>query len=456
MGGPITGTPLEILVDAVTLVVVTLGIYFASRQEPTQYRDAKPLLVLSWSVFLGVVVVQLAGDLYTTVNLARIYTLISVPLILTDVAVLSILSYVIYARQSEPDISDRIRAMLKPRNRTSGVLLSAFTAYLASLVVYVLLAQPFAIVALPDLFGAQTYSTLFNPSAVPLLLLVLVGFLGYACGHLLLAAGRLASRATARALRIFALGWVVTGVSLFFFVGYSVDLGVDATALGFFIVAISFGAAVNVFRRESSLGGFFESMKSVVPDTHPFAGRVAARNPSFQGGGMMLLEVSPESSYDEVVRDFASEQVSNGNSLFVFTSRAKPIYKTLQQVPQTRFFIMTSEVSYPKPASELEVLIPQDNEAVLLSIIDRTLTANPESRMSFVFDSVSDLLLSSGLERTYKFLKQVLEMTSDPRITGLFLAVGHAHDERAMNFVKSLFATHLAFDDSGLEVTRHS
>lgn len=132
------------------------------------------------------------------------------------------------------------------------------------------------------------------------------------------------------------------------------------------------------------------------------------------------------------------------------------MYEALRQVPQTRFFIMTSEVSYPKPGSQsTEVLVPQGSDGVLLHIIERTLAANPESRISLVFDSLTDLILTFGLEKAYRFLKQVLGMTSDPRVTTLFLIIGGVHEERVMNAVMSLFVTHFAFDASGLRATRH-
>jgi hypothetical protein len=444
------------VVDLVTIVVVSIGVYFASRQELTRYRDAKPLLVLTWSAFLGVVIVQFASDTYYTVALSRIYTLIEIPLVFTGVAVLSMLSYVIYARHGEALLSDRIRAMFGPRNRISALLLIAFTAYLVFLAFYVLLFQPFTIVVLPDIFGSLTDSTVFDTNFLPMLVLVLIGYLGYACGHLLLAARNLPSRATARVLGIFALGWVVTGLSLFLVVGYSTSFGVDATALGFLIVAVSFSVSVNLFRRGSSLAGFFEPMRSVVPETHPFTGRIAMGRASFRsGGGVMLLEVDPSSGYDDVVRDFAVEQVSNGSSLFVFTSRGKPVYEAIQQVQQARFFIMTDEVTYPKPGSQpLEVLVPQRNEAVLLSVIERTLAEDTESRIGLVFDSVTDLIVVSGFERAYKFLKQVLEITSDKRIAAVFLLVGEAHEEKVLSVLKSLFTTHLVFNASGLRVAR--
>ena len=88
----------------------------------------------------------------------------------------------------------------------------------------------------------------------------------------------------------------------------------------------------------------------------------------------MLLEFDPASPYEEVVKDFVEEQLTTGGPVFIFTSRGKPIYNSLLGIPNVRFFVMTGETAYPKPGQQpSEVLVPQDDSAVLLDLVERTL-----------------------------------------------------------------------------------
>jgi hypothetical protein len=58
---------------------------------------------------------------------------------------------------------------------------------------------------------------------------------------------------------------------------------------------------------------------------------------------------------------------------------------------------------------------------------------------------VSDLILTSGLEVTYKFLKQANEMLNTSKITAVFLLTLGAHSDREVNVVKSLFSNIVSF-----------
>jgi hypothetical protein len=114
-------------------------------------------------------------------------------------------------------------------------------------------------------------------------------------------------------------------------------------------------------------------------------------------------------------------------------------------------------VSYPKPGERLdEVLVPSADQSVLLNVLDKAITSNPDLKFGVVFDSVSDLVLSSGLEVAYKFLKQANEMLGNNRVTAIFLMTFGAHSEREVNVVKSLFSNILSFHDTQLTIQKGS
>jgi len=74
--------------------------------------------------------------------------------------------------------------------------------------------------------------------------------------------------------------------------------------------------------------------------------------------------------------------------------------------------------------------------------------------VAVIFDSVSDLILTSGLEMTYKFLKQANEMLSRGKVTSIFLMTLGAHAEREVSIVKSLFGSILDYVNGQLTVQK--
>jgi hypothetical protein len=170
--------------------------------------------------------------------------------------------------------------------------------------------------------------------------------------------------------------------------------------------------------------------------------------------GTMLLEADPSVNYERAVKDFATEMIASGRHVFAFTSKGSPVYLLLRDIPGIHFFIL-SESSYPKPAgATTEVMVPRSDYAVLLSIMDETVTRNPEQPKAIVFDNVSSLILDAGFQECYKFLRQVNEILSRGDVISIFLVLSKAHDEKTMNLVKNLYSGHLTFDAGGLRLTK--
>jgi hypothetical protein len=172
-------------------------------------------------------------------------------------------------------------------------------------------------------------------------------------------------------------------------------------------------------------------------------------------GKEYLMEVDPSSKFEEGVRDYAAELGSRQHVLFAFTASGSPVYNSLLGLGNVRFFTMTRKVSYPKPGERPdEVLVPAADQSVLLNVLDKAIASNPGREIGVVFDSVSDLILTSGLEMTYKFLKQANEMLSSGKVTSIFLLTSGAHSAKEVNVVKSLFSNILSFSEAQLTIQK--
>jgi hypothetical protein len=117
---------------------------------------------------------------------------------------------------------------------------------------------------------------------------------------------------------------------------------------------------------------------------------------------------------------------------------------------------MTSSATYPRPTGRGdEVSVPQADAAVPLDLTVKTLKTHVDGKALMKFDSISDLVVSLGFEKSYGFLKSQKEkFASEPTATALFVVERNAQDEGLVNLIKRLFSHHLSYDASGLEVTR--
>jgi hypothetical protein len=234
---------------------------------------------------------------------------------------------------------------------------------------------------------------------------------------------------------------------------------VDATAIGYLFAAAAFSATAATFRRATLLSSFFQpgtAVAGIAPPATSFSGRLG-RDTDGTLGRVFLLEVDSASKFEEPIKDFANELGSRQQLVFAFAAAGSPVHNTLEGMPNVRFFTMTRKVSYPKPGDKPdEVLVPTADQSVLLNVLDKVITSNPDLKFGVIFDSVSDLILTSGLEITYKFLKQANEMLGSHKVTSVFLMTLGAHSEREVNVVKSLFGNILSFGGNQLTVQKSS
>jgi hypothetical protein len=442
--------------DLLAIVIILAATERLFHQELTRYRDSKLILLFVNVLFVVVASLELLRNLYPTFVVMSAYSYAAPILIICDSILLGSLAYVIYVQPRETTFRERLGAFLGKRLWPHGVLLLSFTAYNATVIAFLLLTRPFQIVQRENLAGFPVSSTLYDSSFLAMLAVTAITFVAYPCVQLFRASAKSMVESARRSLRIITFGWMTIGFSLILINGYMVKLNVDASALGYLIVAICYSFPVVLFGRTTLLEEFFRPVRpeGAIPLATPFSTRLGLEGQVVQGE-VALLEVSPSTEYENVVREFATEQISRGGALYIFTSRGSPVWNAISKVEGARVFVFTDSVSYPRQGDRpFQMLLPRVNEAVLLDTVDKMLTSNPPSDVAFAFDSVSDFVLYLGAEKSYLFIKRVLELVSQTHVTGLFLLTVGAQEEQVRNLMISLFGVHLTFDSSGLRVTR--
>ena len=447
--------PSDLLIPAihiVTLLITATSAIYVYRQKTTDYPQVRRLLVMVHLFYMGVVSLEFARTFVPappdpipafTQAFLTIYTIFNTSFVLADVLLLTLVAVAIYYRPNGKNMMDIIREVAK--HQTGMTLLGVYTFYILLAEGYLLVVLPFTAKPLVNIVGATVITTQFDQQYLAMLLGILMVFIVYPAGLLLLARRRTADTQVRRAFAILPVAWVGIGVDLLVFNGFLLNppISVDASAIGYLFAAAAFSATAATFRRATLLSAFFQpgiAATGIAPPSTTFSGRIGLTTEGALGR-VFLLEVDSSSNFEEPIKDMANELGSNQRVVYAFTAAGSPVYSALTGMTNVRFFTMTRKVSYPKPGERPdEVLVPSADQSVLLNVLDKAITSNPDLKFGVIFDSVSDLILSSGLEVTYKFLKQANEMLNTHHVTALFLMTAGAHSDREVNVVKSLFS----------------
>ena len=144
-------------------------------------------------------------------------------------------------------------------------------------------------------------------------------------------------------------------------------------------------------------------------------------------GKKILFEFDPSIEYGKFVRDIAIECVSNKENIVLLTKKGTVIQQILD--------------------NEKGVVQIDLNLQTLLSPI---LKDHPTGSFNLIFNSLTDLILSTDFKATYNFIQATLGFLVDPRITSFFLFNPSAHDSNIVSCVRGLFINKIGIEKKGI------
>jgi len=169
-------------------------------------------------------------------------------------------------------------------------------------------------------------------------------------------------------------------------------------------------------------------------------------------GKRILLEIDPTGNYQKALFDFVSEAKNSGEKLFIFTSANSTLHSKFLGTENAEFFLLTSKASSTQQISEKETLLPASDLSVLLNTFIRIQDVKMEKITNVLFDNLSDTILLCGFEKSYKFIRWLLETTSSPKATALFVFNPTAHDLTTSSSIRGLFQIRFAYAKGGPKV----
>ncbi|TMI06896.1 hypothetical protein E6H34_09675 [Candidatus Bathyarchaeota archaeon] len=188
----------------------------------------------------------------------------------------------------------------------------------------------------------------------------------------------------------------------------------------------------------------------------PFSTLVNLDHPRIEGS-KILLEYSSNSNFEDLVKKFFDEGIANAEMCALFTSKSSKLYRALKGKRMVRIVAASSLVSAPDESPDGEIQIPDKELGLVTSLVTNLFENNKSVALSFVFDSISELIRGERWEQVYSGIKQLIELLSPSTVTAIFLVNKETTEGRFLGALRGLFSVQMRLDDTenqGLRVVK--
>lgn len=144
-------------------------------------------------------------------------------------------------------------------------------------------------------------------------------------------------------------------------------------------------------------------------------------------GKKFLFEFDPFTPYERLIRDFAMGSIANKEAIVVLSPSGTSIRKTLENEKKVKMIDLTPD-----------------------TMISSIISDNPKGPLNLIYDSLTDLILSTQPQSAYLFVRNSLKLMSDTRITSLFLLNPSAHEEKDVYGLRGLFSSRIVYGKEGV------
>jgi DNA-binding response OmpR family regulator len=145
-------------------------------------------------------------------------------------------------------------------------------------------------------------------------------------------------------------------------------------------------------------------------------------------GKKILFEFDPFVPYERLVRDFVLECASHNEEVIVLTKTGSAVEQAL--AGDNGFQLMHNDTTEP--------------------MISEIIAEHQQRPMALVYDSITDSIMSTDVQSTYRFLQNALTLLSDETRTALFLFNSEAHEQRDAYTLRGLFSNQAVYGKQGL------
>lgn len=352
-----------------------------------------------------------------------------------------------------------VRGLLRKISTNKGLSFSIYliTGYSATVSGFILLEKPYILEQAKNLWGYPLL-TVFYPKSFLTIISPNVFVLIVGVSYLLFASAlRTKNKELRKNLLYLGFSDLLVGLGFLVLTTYQNFALIESEFTMYFFLSVLFSTSAVSFNRASLYSGLLlDTTTAKEPANFEFSRQINLDHQSMVGR-QFLLEVDANAGYERDVVSFCKESLAGGMTVIVVTARSSVLYRTLSSNQDIRFFLFSGRVSRPTAieGEEGKMLIPQDSLMEVIELLDRLWAhSGSNGKLALVFDNLSDRVISIGLERTYKSLKEMFTILGDRSVTTLFLLHSGTLDQRALHILRSLFGTILESKGDGIEVIK--
>jgi hypothetical protein len=185
----------------------------------------------------------------------------------------------------------------------------------------------------------------------------------------------------------------------------------------------------------------------------PFSALVNLNHQKMEGS-KILLEYSSNANFEDLVSKFFDEGIANAEMCALFTSKSSKLYRALKGKRMVRVVAASSLVSVPDELPGGEIQIPDKELGLVTSLVTEFYENNTSVALSFVFDSISELIRGERWEQVYSGIKQLIELLNPSTITAIFLVNTETTEPRFLGALRGLFSVQMKLGEVGSQPLR--
>ncbi len=157
-----------------------------------------------------------------------------------------------------------------------------------------------------------------------------------------------------------------------------------------------------------------------------FSGQLGIEHGQLRGK-KLLFEFDPSTPYQRLVRDYVLECARHGEVVVVLSKEGSAVRQAVEGEKDVESLDVTPNL-------------------MLSPILDK----HPDVPLSLVYDSLTDLALSTDMKTAYGFARNAIELLSKPKATALFLLNPAAHDPKDTSSLRGLFSNQATYGKQGI------
>ena len=149
-------------------------------------------------------------------------------------------------------------------------------------------------------------------------------------------------------------------------------------------------------------------------------------------GKVILLEFTTPTTLKLVLKKLGVEALAKGYEIVIFTRRGSVVEEALTTL-EVKYIYLTLTRRSTTEATRLYVSLKDPSE-ILLAFTE----LNPSSTYLIIFDNLTDLILTTGFDKAYTFLRHLVELAAETKATILLGLSVEAHSKQEVSALEAL------------------